>query len=90
MRPRSRRGGTLSGKTANKLDIEGGVKVKNLYAGKLRKYTGMQEGFIITKIDSKKVNTPQEIVDLLKDRSGGVLIEGIYPNGMKGYYGFGL
>jgi len=26
----------------------------------------------------------------LQDKAGGVLIEGVYPNGVKAYYGFGL
>ena len=26
----------------------------------------------------------------IKDKKGGTLIEGIYPNGMKAYYGFGI
>jgi hypothetical protein len=29
-------------------------------------------------------------MDLLEEKEGGVLIEGVYPNGTKAYYGFGL
>jgi hypothetical protein len=27
---------------------------------------------------------------MLENKTGGVLIEGMYPNGMRAYYGFGL
>jgi hypothetical protein len=26
----------------------------------------------------------------IKSKKGGILIEGIYQNGLKGYYGFGI
>ena len=38
-------------------------------------------------------NKPQKIpkgYKLFKSRKGGILVEGIYPNGAKGYFGFGL
>lgn len=71
------------------LKIDNGVKVTKLGSGKLR-VAGIKEGFIITKVDSQSIKDSQEIVELLKNKKGGVLIEGIYPNGMKGYYSFGL
>lgn len=78
---------TDSEKTA--LRLTGGAKIKNLGTGKL-KSAGIQNGFIITKIDGERVNSPEELTSLLKAKSGGVLIEGVYPNGTKAYYGFGL
>jgi len=71
------------------LRITGGVKIVDLSSGKLRA-AGIKEGFIITKINSRSVKTTEDITEMLEGKSGGVLIEGIYPNGMKGYYGFGL
>ena len=73
----------------NQLGIENGVQVTRLGRGVLSD-AGVREGFIITKIDNKSINTPKEVEDLLKDKKGGVLVEGIYPNRMKAYYGFGL
>lgn len=77
--------------TAKKLEINGGVKVKKLYAGKLSKQTDIREGFIITKADGKSVSTPDDLVALLKDKKGGVLLEGVYED-VPGtyYYAFGL
>ena len=78
-----------SDKEKKALRITGGVKIVDLSSGKLRA-AGIKEGFIITKINSRTVKTTEDITEMLEGKSGGVLIEGIYPNGMKGYYGFGL
>lgn len=72
-----------------KLRITNGVKIAKLNNGKLAG-AGIKEGFIITSIDKKKVSTPKDVQSILENKSGGVLIEGIYPGGMRAYYGFGL
>jgi serine protease Do len=79
----------VSKKELDALKIEGGVKVKRLTAGKLKE-TGIREGFIITKIDRSLVNSTKELLKILEDKKGGILIEGYYSNGSKAYYGFGL
>lgn len=71
------------------LDIQNGVKVVAVNGGKLRS-SGIREGFIITRVDQKPVRTPEELLGALENRSGGVLIEGVYPNGMRAYYGLGV
>ncbi|MCB0778384.1 MAG: hypothetical protein KDC03_02380 [Flavobacteriales bacterium] len=71
------------------LDLEHGVKVRRVNGGKLRS-SGIREGFIITRIDQERVRDPKDIERLLQGKSGGVLVEGIYPNGMKAYYGLGM
>lgn len=72
-----------------RLGLQGGVKVSKLYSGKLRS-AGIREGFIITSIDKKPIRSTQDLDQALKQKQGGVLIEGVYPNGMKAYYGFGI
>jgi len=79
----------IPGDTKSKLGIDGGVKVSKLETGKLRA-AGIREGFIITSVDRKPVRSTEELEDALKSKQGGVLIEGVYPNGMKAYYGFGI
>lgn len=79
----------VSKKELESLKIEGGVKVAKLNNGVL-KNTGMREGFIITKVDKTTVKSPKELTKALQQASGGVLIEGVYPNGSKAYYGFGM
>jgi len=77
--------------TARKLDIKGGVKITKIYAGKLRQQTQIREGFIITKVDGKEVKSVKELTEILKDKKGGVMLEGVYED-IPGtyYYAFGL
>jgi Do/DeqQ family serine protease len=72
-----------------KLNIQNGLRISKLYAGKLLS-AGIKEGFIITSVDKKKISTMDDIKTALENKKGGVLIEGVYPNGMRAYYGFGL
>ena len=71
------------------LKITNGVKVENLKSGKFLN-EGIKKGFIITKINNQTVTSPKDLINTLKNTKGGVLIEGIYPNGTKAYYGLGL
>jgi Do/DeqQ family serine protease len=82
---------TLSKEEIKKLNIDGGVKVARLYPGKIRKETQMREGFIITHIDGKKVTDLDDISEMLEDKKGGVMLEGIYEGQPeKRYYAFGM
>ncbi len=80
---------TVSIEESNKLGIENGVKIKQLGKGKLAE-AGIKEGFIITSIDKSKVTSTDDVTRILQNKKGGILIEGIYPNGMRAYYGFGI
>ncbi|MFT3886060.1 MAG: Do family serine endopeptidase [Flavobacteriales bacterium] len=71
------------------LKLGNGVKVIGLDAGKLRS-TGIREGFIITRIDQTPVQDAKDIARALENKRGGVLIEGVYPNGTRAYYGLGI
>ena len=61
----------------------------SLQPGKL-KSEGMKEGFVITQVNNKPVNSVQELENIIKDIKGGVYIEGIYPDGIVAYYAFGI
>jgi Do/DeqQ family serine protease len=73
----------------SRLRLDHGLKVVELSDGAL-KSAGVQNGFIVTSINSKPIYSSTDIENALTGQSGGVLIEGIYPNGMKAYYGFGI
>ena len=80
---------TASKEELKKLRLENGVKVTKVGDGKF-KDAGVKEGFIITSVDKKKVTTPDEIINLIeRSQQGGVLLEGMYSNGVKKYYGLG-
>ena len=75
-----------------KLNIQNGLRISKLAAGKLLS-AGIREGFIITNIDHKKINSIDDIKTSMENKKSngqGVLIEGVYPNGMRAYYGFGM
>jgi serine protease Do len=79
----------LSKEEQNKLNLEGGAKVSNIRTSQF-KGTGMEDGFIITRIDKAKVLKPQDVEPLLKNaKEEGVLVEGIYPDGRRAYYPIG-
>lgn len=80
----------LNKELSKKLDLDGGVQVSKLYPGKIKKETQMREGFIITHIDGKRVKDIEDVADLLEGKKGGVMLEGIYEDGSKYYYAFGL
>lgn len=71
------------------LKIGNGVKVVSVNGGKFRS-TGIREGFIITHIDQEPMGSPADVERVLTGKRGGVLVEGVYPNGLKAYYGLGL
>lgn len=71
------------------LGVKEGVFVENVGTGKMKK-SGMQNGFIITHVDNEPVKNKEQLNEILKDRSGGVLFGGLYPNGYRKYYGVGL
>lgn len=73
-----------------KLKIANGVKIADLTANSKLAGAGIKEGFIITSINKRKIGNVKEAQAAFNEVSGGVLIEGIYPNGTKAYYGFGL
>lgn len=79
----------LSPEDVSRYNIGGGVRIARLEPGKLAA-ASIREGFIITSVDKKKVNGLKDIKDMLENKTGGVLIEGVYPNGVRAYYALGL
>jgi len=76
-------------KLKSDLGIENGIQIAALANGKLRS-AGIREGFIITQVDGKPINNEADLSAALANKKGGVLVEGIYPNRTRAYYGFGL
>lgn len=71
------------------LKITNGIRVNSIQEGKLKRI-GIREGFIITHIGDKAVSNVDDIINSIKSERKGLLIEGIYPNGAKAYYGLGI
>jgi len=79
----------LSDDDKKKYKVESGLKIKKLYDGKL-KDAGVKEGFVITKFDKRPIAKLEDLQQALNFSRGGVLIEGVYPNGEKAFFGIGL
>lgn len=75
--------------TLSEMDLDHGVQITAIARGALSN-AGIRRGFIITHIANKPVGSPDDIIRILEGESGGVLIEGVYPDGRRAYYGVGL
>lgn len=73
-------------KELNALQLEGGVRIRSVGKGKW-KVGGLKDGFIITHIDKVNVENVADLNRILEFKKGGILIEGLYPNGERGTYG---
>ena len=80
----------VSIKDKDKLNIEGGAKIVDLDGGKWKE-AGLKEGFIITGIDRQEIEGVEDLSAALGRSApgSGLLIEGVYPNGERAYYGMG-
>ena len=72
-----------------KLGLDHGVQVTELSDGLLRN-AGVREGYVITEIDKKSIRNLDDLNKILSSKSGGILLEGVYPNKVRAYYGFGI
>jgi serine protease Do len=72
----------------NKLGLASGVKIDKVRGSKFQE-AGVKDDFIITRIDKQDVSSPRDVAKALKDKKGGILIEGVYPDGRKAYYATG-
>lgn len=79
----------LSASEKENMNIDYGFKITSLTGGKLRS-AGISPGFILLSVDRKPVRTISELKQTLTGRKGGALLEGVYPNGLRAYYGIGL
>jgi S1-C subfamily serine protease len=72
----------VDSKVLKRMDIAGGVKVSSLSNGKIKRYTDIKEGFIITHIDDVIVKSVQAVDEVLKKKKAGdlITIAGVYED----------
>jgi serine protease Do len=77
----------LSAGELRELELNGGVRVKELENGKVARFTEMREGFIITQIDSTPVKSAKQANDLLSKKKPGetIMFTGVYENFSREY-----
>jgi len=79
----------VSDQEKQKLNIGYGIKIKELNKGKL-KDAGLVKGFIITDVNKRPVYEVNDFKRVIENARGGILVEGIYPNGELAYFVFGV
>ncbi len=80
----------LTASEMRKRNIEWGLFVEKLNEEGKLKMAKVQEGFAITHLDKVPVKSLEQLEDLLKNRAGGALLEGVYEDGEKAFYGIGF
>jgi len=78
----------VSDRDKEELGIRYGVKITELNNGKF-KDAGIKKGFIITQVNKNAISDVEDFKRIIKNSRGGILVEGIYPNGEVAYYVFG-
>lgn len=77
----------LSKVELDKYKIKGGIKITNIKNGRFRNM-GIPEEFIITSFNKKEYTSAEEFIKDFERTRGQLLIEGIYPNGTRGFFSF--
>lgn len=80
--------GEIDSKLKKTLQIRYGVQVMKVESG-IFQSAGIREGFIILSINRKAIENIEQIEEIINKPNGSLLINGIYPNGMKVYYAIG-
>ena len=75
---------------SERISPEAPVQVINIEKGKW-KNAGITKGFIVTSINKRAISDVEDLSTTLSQlpKDDGVLVEGMYPNGIKAYYGIG-
>ncbi len=79
----------VSDREKQRFDINGGIKVIKLNKGTLRD-AGIEEGFIITSVNKKAILEVTDFRRIINNARGGILVEGVYPDGEPAYFVFGI
>jgi Do/DeqQ family serine protease len=72
---------------ANLLRIPSGVRVNVVREGLMRRL-GVQEGFVVTHINQRTIDAPEQLEEILTRIRGKVRIDGVTGEGKKGYYSY--
>lgn len=71
---------SLSIPQADELGLIGGAKLIRLSSGILQEQSGIKEGFVITKVNDKKIYSAEHLLAELHKANSFLIIEGIYDD----------
>ncbi len=78
---------TLSPNKADQYGVPGGIVVEKVYPdGKIARYTGIRPGFIILRVNGRRVYNISDFYEALTSARGSITLEGIYPGSRRIYY----
>ncbi|WKN44814.1 Do family serine endopeptidase [Tunicatimonas pelagia] len=80
--------GDIPSEILDRFELEGGAQLIELSEGKWKK-AGLEEGFIITSIDKTPIQNAKELEEVMQNKAGGILIEGLSTEGERSFHGFG-
>lgn len=72
---------------ANLLKIPSGVRI-NAVSGGLMRRLGVEEGFVVTQINQRTIDSSEQLEEILTRIRGKVRIDGVNAQGKKGYYSY--
>ncbi|MFA0963282.1 S1C family serine protease [Roseivirga sp. BDSF3-8] len=78
---------SLSNAEKRKRNIENGVRISQIRTGLIRQM-GFEEGFVVTAVNRKPVDSPEDLESMLLGIRGRVIVEGVNTRGVRGYYSF--
>jgi len=68
-----------------------GLRVSKIHSGLIKHQTNMKEGFIITHVDGKRIDSIDDFKSYINAKKGGIMLSGFYENYPGNYYyAFGL
>lgn len=72
----------LDTKVLKRLELDHGVRVKEMSNGKISRYTEMKKGFIVTKINDQPVKSAKELTEALRKKKAGdlIILSGTYED----------
>ena len=74
-----------------KYKVKNGVKITKLYDGKLKRFTDIREGFVITSVNNRDVFSIKDFIDALDTQNEGIMLKGKYAGDPTYYYyAFGM
>lgn len=71
---------SLSIPQADELGLIGGAKLISLSRGILQEQSSIKEGFVITKVNGKKIYSAEHLFAELKEANSSIVLEGIYDD----------
>ncbi|MBG6185736.1 Do family serine endopeptidase [Flavobacterium sp. CAN_S2] len=72
-------------------NVKNGLKITKLFDGKIKRFTGIRNGFVITSVNNRAVSSVQSFMDAVAAQERGIMLEGKYAGDPTYYYyAFGL